>query len=89
MSAFDDLGGKPEAYAEILARSLVAAPKVALTEQELAEREAEARERMRLHDEYFERDYIQGTEAMLISRALAKQLGVFVNEPMNQEDIQE
>ena len=81
--AWDDIGATPaaESYEQALARSLVGQKTAPLTEQQLAEREIEARERMRLHDEFYRRDYIQGTEAMLVSRALAKQYGVHINEP--------
>jgi len=78
---YADLGGKRETYAEALARSLVAAPKAAMTEQEVAARIVAQRERQRQHDAYFATDYIEGPEATLVSRALAKQLGHFINEP--------
>ena len=79
--AWEETIGRRESYQEALSRSLVAAPKSAMTEQELADKIVSERERMRLHDEFYRRDYIQGTEAMLVSRALAKQYGVHINEP--------
>jgi len=79
--AWEDAIGRPESYQEALSRSLVAAPKAAMTEQEQAEKIIAARERMKSHDEFYRHDYIQGTEAMLVSRALAKQYAYFINEP--------
>lgn len=69
-----------ETYAEALARSVVVRPTVALTEQELAEREVAARERMRQHDRRFSEDFITGPEQQLVSRVLARQLGSYFND---------
>ena len=71
-----------ETFAEAMARSNAALrPNAApLTEQQIAEREVEARERARRHDAYFANDFISGPEAQLVSRALARQLGSHFND---------
>lgn len=88
----DDIAGRPlpdtdpfwanrphyETYAEALARSVVNRHAPALTEQQVAEREVAARDRMRRHDRLFADDFISGPEQVLVSRALAKQCGFTV-----------
>lgn len=80
-SAWDELGGRAETYEEALARCEVLRPKAALTEQELAARIVEQRERMRRHDLHFSDDYIGGEEMTMVSRTLARQYGFWINEP--------
>jgi hypothetical protein len=82
ISAFDDLGGQAESYQEALARSNAALRPnaAALTEQQIAEREVEARDRMRRHDLHFSAEFIGGGEQNLVSRSLAKQLGSYFGD---------
>lgn len=70
-----------ETYAEACARSVVLQPTAALTEQELAEREVEGRERMRRHDAYFADDFLSLDEERIISKALARRLGHYWEQP--------
>lgn len=64
-----------ESYQDALARSIVLRPSQALTEQEIAARIVEGRERMKAHDRVFASDYLSIGEERIISRALAKKLG--------------
>lgn len=79
-SAYDELGGRRETKEEILARLDLGQNKPP-TEAELAAQEVERRERMRRHDAYFARDFLTDGEQVQISRSLAKQYGVIINEP--------
>lgn len=69
-----------ETYEEALARSLANRVTPGLTEQQLAEREVEGRERMRRHDLHFSSEFIGGGEQQLVSRALARQMGSYFND---------
>lgn len=71
---------KPETYEEALARSLVSQREPELTEQQRAEREMAARERMRRHDRLFAHDFISPIEQQLVSRSLAKRLGYTIGD---------
>lgn len=74
MSAFDELGGKPETYEQALARSEACLnPKH--SEQETAEQIVAKRESYRQHQAYFAHDYLTISEQVVISRQLAKMLG--------------
>jgi hypothetical protein len=80
--AWEDLGNtRKETFTEALARSNAELrPTVALTEQQLAEREVEGRERMRRHDLHFSAEFIGGGEQQLVSRSLARKLGSHWND---------
>ena len=78
---YADLGGKRETYSEALARAFVLRPVATLTEQEIAAKIVADRERMKMHDRAFRDDFIQGTEATLVSRTLARQYGITISEP--------
>ena len=73
-SAWDDLGGRRETYAEAMARAVVLQPRQE-SEQEAAERIVAGRERMRRHDAHFAPEFLSIDEERLISRELARQLG--------------
>lgn len=77
---YGDLGGRAETAAEALARWNEAYQGKPPTEQELAAQEVERREKMRQHDAHFATDFVSVDEQHLVSRSLARQLGVFFNE---------
>ena len=85
--AWDELGGRRETYEQALARSLVNQREPELTEQQRAEIEVEARERMRKHDAHFSGGFISTDEQQLVSRTLAKRLGYHVGDPRVTGDI--
>jgi hypothetical protein len=72
--AWDDLGGKPETYEQILARSVVLKPRQE-SEQDMAERLARGKRWAEKHDEAFAAEFLTTRQEQRISRALAKQLG--------------
>lgn len=80
MNAFDDLGGRRESASEALARWNETYQGKPPTEQELAAQEVERREKMRQHDAHFATDFLTVGEQQLVSRSLAKKLGVFFND---------
>jgi len=79
MSAFDDLGGRAETYAEALARS-EACLNPPRNEQATAEQIIAKREAQRKHDAYFAPLFISPVEQVIVSRELARKLGYVVNE---------
>ena len=78
---------KPETYEQALARCIVLQRDPELTEQQRAEREVEARERMRRHDLHFADDFISGPEQQMVSKTLAKRLGFNVGDERVTGDI--
>lgn len=79
-SAYDDLGGKRETYAEALERSNAGKAAAPLTEQERAEAEVQRREKLRRHDAHFAGDFLTIGEQVQVSRTLARQMGVLIND---------